>query len=115
MLDEGDVVWVDFDPVQGSEQGGIRPALVLTSAIFHETRTTAIVCPITRNTSPWPTKVFLPKGSPVAGAVLAEQVRVVDRGTRGFRRVGRVPERVLAEVREKLAALVGINIQSSKH
>lgn len=107
-LDEGDLVWVDLTPSRGREQGGMRPALVLTDALFHSTRETAIVCPITRNLSPWPTKVVLPDGLAIAGAVLVEQIRLVDRASRGFRKVGTAPSHVLEAVREKLAELLKI-------
>jgi mRNA interferase MazF len=110
MLTEGDLVWVDFTPSRGREQGGMRPALVVTDAYFHATRETAIVCPITRNVSPWPTKVILPAGLPVSGAVLVEQIRLVDRATRGFRKLGSAPPEVLEAVREKLADLLKIGV-----
>jgi mRNA interferase MazF len=51
----------------------------------------------------------LPEGMPVTGVILVDQIRVLDRPTRGFRAVGRVPEAVMEEVRAKLAALLGIN------
>src|SRR5690606_2081093 len=44
-LKAGDIVWADFDPVRGSEQGRVRPAIVLTTAEFHDASTKAIVCP----------------------------------------------------------------------
>ena len=109
LPDAGDIVWVDFRPTLGREQSGVRPALVLTDRGFHERNATAIVCAITRNVQPWPTKVLLPEGLPVAGAVLADQVRNVDRTARGFRRVGRVPPETLDAVRRKLINLLGLN------
>jgi mRNA-degrading endonuclease toxin of MazEF toxin-antitoxin module len=110
-LDKGDLVWVDFDPVRGTEQSGARPALVISQALFHTQTPRAIVCPITRNITPWPTKVFLPEGLAVHGAVLVDQVRSVDRATRGFRRVGKVPDQTLREVRHKLGELIGLSLK----
>lgn len=106
--DEGDLVWVDLDPIKGHEQGGYRPAIVVSPKIFNETRHTTIVCPITRNVSPWPTKVVLPEGLPVSGAVLTELVRAVDRARRGVRTIGKAPPEVLQEVRLKLKAVLGM-------
>ncbi|GEP00375.1 type II toxin-antitoxin system PemK/MazF family toxin [Methylobacterium haplocladii] len=103
----GDLVWVDLGPTKGREQNGVRPAVVLTDSAFHLRNATAIICPITSNTHPWPTKVILPAGLPVAGAVLADQIRSVDRSTHGFRRVGAVPASVLAEIRLKVAVPIG--------
>jgi len=86
---------------------------VLTDNEFHRRNETAIVCPITSNATPWPTKVPLPAGLAIQGAILVDQVRSVDRTVRGFRRIGSVPETLLTEVRMRLAALVGIDISSA--
>jgi mRNA interferase MazF len=52
--------------------------------------------------------VVLPTGLPVAGAVLVDQVRAIDRAARGLRPAGVAPQIVVAEVQAKLAALLGI-------
>jgi len=104
----GDIVWVDFDPVRGTEQAGRRPALVLTSKDFHELYPRAIVCPITGNMTPWPTKVFLPEGMQTRGAVLADQPRTIHRSERGFRLIEPAPEEVHAMVRAILRELLQI-------
>lgn len=110
LLQAGDLVWVDLRPARGREQGGVRPALVLTDREFHRRNDTAVVCPVTSNKKPWPTKVLLPDGLAATGAILVDQVRTLDRTARGFRAIGRVPDQVLAEVRGRLAALLGINV-----
>lgn len=110
LLRAGDLVWVDLRPTRGREQGGVRPAVVLTDREFHRRNDTAVVCPITSNKTPWPTKVVLPDGLAARGAILVDQIRMLDRTERGFRSVGRVPEEVLNEVRARLATLLGINL-----
>lgn len=107
-LRAGDIVWVDFDPVRGNEQGGVRPAIVLTSSEFHENSTKAIVCPITRNTTPWPTKIGLPEGMKTKGFVLADQIRTLHRSERGFRFIEAAPPEVLDQVRAIVGELIGI-------
>lgn len=107
-LNAGDIVWVDFDPIRGSEQGGVRPALVLTSAEFHEVSNKATVCPITRNSNPWPAKVALPDGMATRGYVLADQIRTMHRAERGFRFIERAPDDVLARVRAIVGSILGI-------
>jgi len=108
MLDEGDLVWLNLDPVRGNEQGGYRPAIVLSNHEFHASRNTALICPISKNIAPWPTKVLLPAGLEVEGAVLAEHVRLVTRSDRGLIRVGSVPRSVLRQVRLTLSTVLGI-------
>jgi len=110
LPDAGDIVWVDFEPIRGSEQAGTRPALVLSSSLMHEASRMTIICPITSNVAPWPAKVLLPDSLPVKGAVLVDQIRSVDRLMRGFRFICQAPDLVLTEVRLKLAALAGIDL-----
>jgi mRNA interferase MazF len=107
-VDAGDIVWVDFDPIRETEQGGTRPAFVLTDRGFNTLSARAVVCPITRTEGPWPTKVWLPDGMKTKGAILVDQVRAVDRSQRGFRYVESAPDEVLAEVRAILAVLLGV-------
>jgi mRNA interferase MazF len=107
-LQAGDIVWADFEPVRGNEQGGVRPALVLTSSEFHENSTKAIVCPITRNPVPWPTKVPLAEGMETRGFVLCDQIRTLHRASRGFRFIEKAPPEVLADVRAIVGELLGI-------
>ena len=102
----GALVWVDFDPALGTEQSGVRPALVVSATIFNAFSRRSLVCPITTNLVPWPTKVVLPEGLAVNGAVLTDQVRSVDRSLREFRVVGAVPPEVLAQVRATIASLM---------
>ncbi|HEX6143212.1 MAG TPA: type II toxin-antitoxin system PemK/MazF family toxin [Geminicoccaceae bacterium] len=106
--DAGDLVWLNFDPQAGHEQAGHRPALVLSPRVYHEKTALAIVCPITSNTAPYPFKVMLPAGLPIAGAVLADQVKSIDRGARRLRIAGEGPRAVLLEVQARLAALLMI-------
>jgi mRNA interferase MazF len=97
-----------LDPVKGTEQSGRRPAIVLTNAGFNARYARSIICPITGNLTPWPTKVLLPEGMKTRGAVLADQPRTVHRSERGFRYIERAPDEVLADVRAIVGALLGI-------
>jgi mRNA interferase MazF len=107
-LRPGELILVDFEPIRGSEQAGRRPALVVSAQAMQAAGRRAIVCPISRNLSPWPTKIRLPDGLPVTGAVLADQVRTIDHERRVLRRLGEVPRQVLQDVREVLALLLEI-------
>jgi mRNA interferase MazF len=54
--------------------------------------------------------VPLPAGLVTAGVVLIDQIRTIDRSQRMFEIVERVPAKVLAEVRDRVAALLGFNV-----
>ena len=43
----GDIHWADLNPVIGSEQGGLRPVLVLSHNVFNERSGTVIAVAIT--------------------------------------------------------------------
>jgi mRNA interferase MazF len=107
LPDLGDIAWVDFDPVLGTEQAGRRPALVLTDKSYHEQSWRAVVCPITTKMRVWPFNVALPPGLKTTGMVLVDQVRSIDRSKRMFDVIETVPVAVIAEVRGRLLALLG--------
>ena len=113
LPDVGDIAWVDFDPVKGSEQAGRRPGLVLTPESYHQRSRRAIVCPITSNERPWPFNVGLPAGMRTRGAVLVDQVRSIERSERMFDIIERAPVEVIAAVRTRLADLLGFELSSS--
>ncbi|TXN24934.1 type II toxin-antitoxin system PemK/MazF family toxin [Methylobacterium sp. WL19] len=108
----GDLILVDLDPVLGTEQRGKRPVLIISTLEMNTLTGRIIICPVTRNRDPWPTKVFLPEGLGADGAVLADQVRSIDRRARILRSLGTVPDPILAEVRAKVAALIGLQFDS---
>lgn len=107
LVESGEVHWVDLDPVVGSEQGGRRPVLILSDESLHRISGRTLVCPITSNRHPWPTKVIIPSGCVVSGALLTDQVRMLDR-QRGFRYIGRLPDGLVLRVKHRVAAYMGV-------
>jgi mRNA interferase MazF len=105
----GDLIWTDFDPRTGREQGGRCPAVVLSPRAFFEASRFVIVCPITSRVRPFASSVVLPAGLPVQGEILTSHVRSIDTLARPIRFAGaRLPPAVLEEVRAKLGVLAGI-------
>ena len=105
----GQVVRVRLDSVEGSEQGGTRPALVLSPSAYNGRVGLALLCPITSQAKGYPFEVPLPEGSPVTGVVGADQVKSLDWRARKAARIGAVPEEVVAEVVRRLQTLLGEN------
>jgi mRNA interferase MazF len=110
LPDAGDIAWVEFDPILGTEQAGRRPALLLSSRAYHETSPRAVVCPITTTKRDWPFDVAVPPACQTRGFVLIDEVRTIDRSQRMFDVTETVSAGFLAEVRGRLAALLGIPI-----
>ena len=60
IFEQGDIVYLDFDPQSGHEQNGRRPALVISNNLFNRVSSLTMVCPqsptqtgATRSTSGW--------------------------------------------------------------
>lgn len=87
----GSVLWVEFDPVSGREQGGRRPAVVVSSADHLSAATTLVtVVPATSTDREWPNHILMsgPTGLPTPTLAMTEQVRTIARervvGEAGF-------------------------------
>lgn len=105
--DRGHLVWLSFDPRAGREQGGRRPALIVSPAAYNGRARLALVCPITSQVKGYPFEVPLPSGLPIHGAVLADHLKSVDWEARRAEYAGDAPRHVLDEVIAKLSPLLG--------
>lgn len=104
--DRGDAVWLHFDPQAGYEQGGRRPALVLSPAPYNSKVGLALLCPITSQAKGYPFEVAIVGIRKLVGVVLSDQVRSLDWRARGAEFVVKVPEPITRQVFEKLLVLL---------
>ena len=104
--ERGELVWIDFNPTQGHEQAGRRPALVLSHTRYNSRTGLMLACPITSQIKGYPLEVVLPDGLKTKGSVLADQIKAMDWRTRGFRRIEAVPEELLEDVINVLETLM---------
>jgi mRNA interferase MazF len=102
----GDVVWLSFAPQAGHEQAGHRPALTLSPETYNRKVGLALFCPITNQAKGYPFEVAVPPGLPVAGVMLADQVKSLDWRARGAKPCCRLPGAAVAEVLQKLGVLL---------
>lgn len=103
--DRGDIVWLDFNPVRGHEQGGRRPALIVSSERYNAKSGLALVCPVTSQVKEYPFEVAF-KTKTVQGVILADQIRGADWKQRRAEKIGVVSEAVIAEVQKYVKKLV---------
>jgi mRNA interferase MazF len=102
--DAGDIVWLGLDPVQGHEQAGHRPVLVLSARTYNQKAGLLVGCACTRQVKGYPFEVRIP--DPVPQVVLADQVRTLDWRARRASLKARAPAGVLDAVRDALATLI---------
>ena len=107
---QGDVVWINFTPQTGHEQGGERPALTLSPESYNRKTGLAIFCPITTQIKGYPFEVLIPEELEVHGVVLSDQVRNLDWHARRAKFYCKLPSPVLMEVLGRIGALLGIKI-----
>ena len=82
MIRRGDVYYADLSPVVGSEQGGVRPVVVVQNDKGNRYSKTIIVAPISKKMSkpPSPTHVIFSDDSlSYVSMILCEQLRTIDK------------------------------------
>lgn len=112
MVKRGDVFYADLSPVVGSEQGGIRPVLVVQNDIGNKYSPTVIIAAITSqiNKAKLPTHVEITGqeyGLPKDSVILLEQIRTIDK-KRLREKIGRFDEEMMRYVDDALRVSVGL-------
>ena len=109
----GDIYYADLSPVVGSEQGGVRPVLIIQNDTGNRYSPTVIAAAITSQTgkAKLPTHIDLPVnggcGLSRDSVVLLEQVRTLDK-KRLRERMGRVDGAVMEKVDAAIAVSFGL-------
>jgi mRNA interferase MazF len=107
--DAGDFIWIDLDPTVGHERSGRRPAIVLSPHNYNAAAGLCVICPIASRVRDYPFEAKLPHDAGFRGVVLADRPRSISWEKRPIQHAGRAPDIVLTEVRERLAAVLGID------
>ena len=76
--EQGDIVWISFDPSSGKEIMKRRPAYVISRKIFNEHTGLAIIAPISSTVRGIKLEVVLPEPLKTKGAVLVHQLKSLD-------------------------------------
>ncbi|HEX3011774.1 MAG TPA: type II toxin-antitoxin system PemK/MazF family toxin [Syntrophomonadaceae bacterium] len=111
MIKRGEIYFAQLNPVVGSEQGGVRPVLVVQNDIGNQYSPTTIVLAITSqiNKAKLPTHVELKAehyGLERDSVILTEQIRTIDK-TRLKQRIAVLREDTMTKVDQAL----GISLQ----
>ena len=111
-MKRGDVYYADLSPVVGSEQGGVRPVLILQNNIGNKYSPTVIVAAITSKIgkSKVPTHVAIgqAKGLTENSVALLEQLRTIDK-QRLTDKITHLSNELMREVDIALRISLGIN------
>lgn len=112
-IKRGEIYYADLSPVVGSEQGGIRPVLIVQNDMGNRYSPTVIAAAITSQTGKarLPTHIELSAktyGLPKDSVVLLEQIRTLDK-KRLREHMGRVDDAVMQKVDSAIAVSFGLH------
>ncbi len=112
VVKRGDIYYADLSPVVGSEQGGVRPVLIIQNDIGNKYSPTVIATAITSqiNKAKMPTHIELDAneyGLSKDSVVLAEQIRTIDK-RRLKEKIGHLDGELMNRVNEALEISFGL-------
>ena len=110
MIKRGDMFYDDLSPVVGSEQGGIRPVLIIQNDTGNKYSPTVIAAAITSQTGKNKLPTHIEIGSENVGlksdsVVLAEQIRTIDK-SRLKEKIGHIDDK---KIMNKVNDAIGIS------
>ncbi|MGL5805136.1 MAG: endoribonuclease MazF [Xenococcaceae cyanobacterium] len=100
--EQGDIIWLDFNPQLGREQANRRPSLVLSPFDYNRTVKLVLVCPITSRSKGYPFEVLIPDGLAVSGVILSDQIKSFDWQLRKSEFICKAPDNIIRQVVVKI-------------
>lgn len=112
VIKRGDIFYADLSPVIGSEQGGIRPVLIVQNDIGNKYSPTVIASAITSqiNKAKLPTHIELSArdyGLPKDSVILLEQIRTIDK-RRLREKIGHLDDELMEKVNDAISISFGL-------
>ena len=116
IVKRGEIYYADLSPVVGSEQGGIRPVLIVQNDIGNRYSPTVIAAAITSRTTKndLPTHIFVDAstcGLTRNSIVLLEQMRTLDK-RRLRERMGELAPAMMLQIDRAISVSLGLNLSS---
>ncbi|SDJ95144.1 type II toxin-antitoxin system PemK/MazF family toxin [Alkalibacterium thalassium] len=112
MVKRGDIFYADLSPVVGSEQGGMRPVLIIQNNVGNKYSPTVIVAAITtrieKGKMPTHVEVSANQGLEKNSVILLEQIRTIDK-QRLKDQVTQLDAETMNAVDEALSISVGLS------
>jgi mRNA interferase MazF len=113
LVSRGDLFYADLSPVVGSEQGGIRPVLIVQNDMGNRHSPTVIIAAITSqiNKAKLPTHIEIdshPNQLVKSSVILTEQIRTIDK-KRLREKIGRLDDKLMQKVNRALLISLELN------
>ena len=113
IVKRGEIYYADLSPVVGSEQGGVRPVLIIQNDVGNKYSPTVIAAAITSqiNKAKMPTHIELSAceyGLNKDSVILLKQIRTIDK-KRLREKIGRLDEALMSRVNNALSISFGLS------
>lgn len=104
---KGTIYYADLEPKIGSEQGGIRPVIIVQTLIGNKRNPTVIVAPLTKkmnNKPKLPSHINIKRFGKLKfdSVILLEQIRVLDKSRIKNDYIGRVNKKIIKKIDKAL-------------
>lgn len=96
--EQGDIIWLNFDPSSGKEIMKLRPAFVISRKAFNEHTKMSIVAPITSTIRGIKLEVVLSDKIKTKGAILVYQLKSIDFMQREAKFIEKTPSNIIEQV-----------------
>jgi len=118
-IKRGDIFYADLSPVVGSEQGGLRPVLIVQNDVGNKYSPTVIAAAITSRVgkTKLPTHIDIHAdqvGLSRDSVVLLEQIRTIDK-KRLKERMGKLDDRSMNQVNRALSISFGLGADNTQN
>jgi len=112
MVKRGEIYYADLSPAVGSEQGGVRPVLIVQNDIGNKYSPTVIIAAITTqiNKAKLPTHIEVQApdyGLLKDSVILLEQIRTLDK-RRLQQRLGQIDDQKMEQINQALLISLGL-------
>lgn len=112
QIKRGNIFLANLEPIKGSEQGGVRPVLIIQNDTSNEYSPVTIIAAITSKVfdKEFPTNVFLLKkdsGLDKDSTVLLNQIRTIDKN-RLIKRIGSLDLQLMSKVEMAVRISLGL-------
>lgn len=113
IIKRGDILLANLEPIKGSEQGGIRPVLIIQNNISNKHSPVTIIAAITSKLfdKEYPTNVFVSRADSRLdkdSTILLNQIRTIDK-SRITRKIGALATEIMGKVDLAIKISLGLN------
>ena len=107
-FEQGDIVYLNFNPQAGHEQMGRRPAVVVSNNTFNQFSKMLMVCPVTNTNKKHPFHIELDSRTKTTGVILCDQAKMLDLNARSAEFFEKLPDDLLAEAVDIIQSFIEI-------